>query len=251
LVIYRICRTHLSHDSFLPARFDVKRSARDKFTVGTVVKTDLSGKVKRIKFHFRKTHADADEWIEFGSSRIAPLFSKVVPKAAKKRPPEAEKKILKPEKKQKKSAEPIAKPAPANPKRSDVALTCGGKPAVAKKLDQSTNTRPSWLQSRSYPPLPPGNEVAGPAPPAPAPRSARTNEGVMSFEQFMLRVASAYPASGPVQPYQAPLFPYPWLNAGPGTNGLANQNAARGAEPNPQQLFLEALARLFPHNHPR
>jgi hypothetical protein len=56
-------------------RFDVKRSDRDAFSVATVTKVDFSGTTKRIMFHFAKTSSDRDEWVEFGSSRIAPLYS--------------------------------------------------------------------------------------------------------------------------------------------------------------------------------
>jgi hypothetical protein len=41
------------------------------------VKVDFSGSVKRIMFHYAKTSSDRDEWVEFGSSRIAPLYTKV------------------------------------------------------------------------------------------------------------------------------------------------------------------------------
>ena len=36
---------------------------------------DFSGKVKRVKFHYQKTSSDTDEWVEFGSDRIAILHS--------------------------------------------------------------------------------------------------------------------------------------------------------------------------------
>ena len=38
---------------------------------------DFSGSVKRIMFHFAKTSSDRDEWVEFGSPRIAPLCTKI------------------------------------------------------------------------------------------------------------------------------------------------------------------------------
>lgn len=41
-----------------------------------MTRVDFSGKVKRIKFHFVKTIAKHDEWIEFRSVRIAALYSK-------------------------------------------------------------------------------------------------------------------------------------------------------------------------------
>jgi hypothetical protein len=62
------------HDT---ARFDVQRSDKSIFSIATVVKVDFSGSVKRIMFHYAKTSSDRDEWVEFGSSRIAPLFTKV------------------------------------------------------------------------------------------------------------------------------------------------------------------------------
>ena len=71
------------------ARFDVQRTGKDKFTVATVAKFDFSGATKRIMFHFQRTSDECDEWVEFGSPRIAALFSKV-PKA-KKKPPAASK----------------------------------------------------------------------------------------------------------------------------------------------------------------
>jgi mbt repeat len=62
------------------ARFDVQRSDKKNYSVATVVKVDFSGAVKRIMFHFAKTSSDRDEWVEFGSPRIAPLYSKVAAK---------------------------------------------------------------------------------------------------------------------------------------------------------------------------
>jgi hypothetical protein len=51
------------------------RSQRSKYCVGVVVDYDVIG--KRVKFHFPKTKSTRDEWIEVGSSRIAPLNTKV------------------------------------------------------------------------------------------------------------------------------------------------------------------------------
>jgi hypothetical protein len=62
---------------YILARFDVQRSDKDAFSVASVVKVDFSGSVKRILFHFAKTSSDRDEWVEFESPRIAPLYSKV------------------------------------------------------------------------------------------------------------------------------------------------------------------------------
>jgi mbt repeat len=67
----------------LLARFDVQRSDKDKYSIATVTKVDFSGSVKRIMFHFAKTSSDRDEWIEFGSPRIAPVYSKVPKKSVK------------------------------------------------------------------------------------------------------------------------------------------------------------------------
>jgi hypothetical protein len=60
------------------ARFDVLRSDKKRFSLATVTKVDFSGSLKRIMFHFAKTASHMDEWVPFGSSRIAPLYSKVL-----------------------------------------------------------------------------------------------------------------------------------------------------------------------------
>jgi hypothetical protein len=54
-------------------------NGKEKYTVGTVIKVDFYGKVKRIMFHFAKTRVSKCEWIEFGSPRIFPLYSKLAP----------------------------------------------------------------------------------------------------------------------------------------------------------------------------
>lgn len=61
------------------ARFDVLRSGKDYFSTGEVVNVDYSGSVKRVLFHFPKTKALYDEWLEIGSPRIAPLNTKQDP----------------------------------------------------------------------------------------------------------------------------------------------------------------------------
>lgn len=58
----------------------MQRSDKKIYSVATVVKVDFSGSVKRIMFHYAKTSSDRDEWVEFGSPRIAPLFTKVIRK---------------------------------------------------------------------------------------------------------------------------------------------------------------------------
>lgn len=52
------------------------RSGRNTYCMGIVSKVDFSGKLKRVLFHFPKVHSKYDEWIEFGSERIARLNSK-------------------------------------------------------------------------------------------------------------------------------------------------------------------------------
>ena len=72
---------------FVGARFDVLRvvNREEKFVVATVTHVDFSGSVKRVKFHFKNTSSDTDEWISFGSRRIAPLHSKTQPPASKRK----------------------------------------------------------------------------------------------------------------------------------------------------------------------
>ena len=72
-----------SQQFFCIARFDVRRQGKGKYCTGVVTKVDFSGRIKRIHFHFTKTHAKYDEWIEFGSDRIARLGTKVLPPVAK------------------------------------------------------------------------------------------------------------------------------------------------------------------------
>lgn len=69
--------TVLTFVSLFSARFDVQRTGRTNYCVGAVTKFDFSGNTKRIMFHFQHTTSNADEWIEFGSPRIAPLYSQV------------------------------------------------------------------------------------------------------------------------------------------------------------------------------
>lgn len=58
----------------------MQRSDKKGFSIATVIEMDFSDSSKRVKFHFAKTSSDRDEWVEFGSSRIAPLFTKVIRK---------------------------------------------------------------------------------------------------------------------------------------------------------------------------
>jgi hypothetical protein len=64
---------------YLIARFDVLRDGKQKFCTAIVSKVDFSGKVKRILFHYPKVLAKYDEWIEFGSERIARHNTKAPP----------------------------------------------------------------------------------------------------------------------------------------------------------------------------
>jgi len=79
-----------SHESSFQvgSKFDVLRQVRGskKFCIATVTHVDFSGKVKRVKFHYSKTTSDCDEWIPFGSKRIAPLHSKTTPVSKKRKP---------------------------------------------------------------------------------------------------------------------------------------------------------------------
>lgn len=60
-----------------PARFDVLRQNKERYEVGVVSKVDFSGKIKRIQFHFPRLSSKFDEWIDFGSERIARLHTNV------------------------------------------------------------------------------------------------------------------------------------------------------------------------------
>jgi hypothetical protein len=54
-----------------------------------VVKLDIVGQTKRVKFHFPRLEIKHDEWIEIYSSRVASLYSKTPP-PVKKDPPKSE-----------------------------------------------------------------------------------------------------------------------------------------------------------------
>lgn len=123
------------------ARFDVQRSKKSKFSIATVRLVDFSGSVKRILFHFTKTSSARDEWVEFGSPRIAPLYSKVprkisksksktesIPGADTKGSAAAEEKALKPVKKKLK-----ATPVSDDPLKTTHGIKKAAKPAKKKK----------------------------------------------------------------------------------------------------------------------
>jgi hypothetical protein len=61
--------------TFCVARFDVFRVEKEKWSVGVVVKLDLVGERKRVKFHYPKNQIKFDEWIDIYSPRIAHLYS--------------------------------------------------------------------------------------------------------------------------------------------------------------------------------
>jgi hypothetical protein len=68
---------YTTHRFFVSARFDVRRDAKKGWAVGTVVKLDLAGDLKRIMVHYANMQIKYDEWIEIDSPRIAPLYSHV------------------------------------------------------------------------------------------------------------------------------------------------------------------------------
>jgi hypothetical protein len=66
----------VSHFIHLVAKFDVRRSDKDHYTLACVTRVDFVGTQKKIRFHFAKSSTCRDEWIEFGSDRIAPMNTK-------------------------------------------------------------------------------------------------------------------------------------------------------------------------------
>lgn len=77
----------ISASHALAAKFDVLRQLKDssKWSVAQVVKVDFHGQIQRVMFHYLKTSSDCDEWVEFGSDRVQPLYSKT-PKPSKTKP---------------------------------------------------------------------------------------------------------------------------------------------------------------------
>jgi hypothetical protein len=73
------------------AKFDVRRSDKDHFSLAFVTRVDFVGNPKRVRFHFSKSSTCRDEWVDFGSDRIAPVNTKskdravVATKKSKKR----------------------------------------------------------------------------------------------------------------------------------------------------------------------
>jgi len=64
----------------------VRHEGKKSWSVGTVVKLDLSGATKSVKLHLQNRKAQEDEWIDVESSRLAPLYSKVKPPQKKEKP---------------------------------------------------------------------------------------------------------------------------------------------------------------------
>jgi hypothetical protein len=71
--------------AYTAARFDVIRTGKHNFSTGIVMNKDFSSSVKRVLFHFPKTKTKYDEWVEIGSSRIAPLNTKQDPNSKQKK----------------------------------------------------------------------------------------------------------------------------------------------------------------------
>jgi hypothetical protein len=67
------------------ARFDVLRKGKARYYVGVVIDINTEGDTKRVKFRFPKLGRKCDEWVEVGSSQIAPLGTKVQPSLKRKR----------------------------------------------------------------------------------------------------------------------------------------------------------------------
>lgn len=63
----------------------MRRQGKDNYCTGVVVLVDFSGKIKRILFHFPKVSSKYDEWIQFGSDRIARLNTLAVPNERKRK----------------------------------------------------------------------------------------------------------------------------------------------------------------------
>jgi len=81
----------IPEDEFIRgARFDILRTGKKHFTEGVVVNVDFASAAKRLLFHFPRTAAKWDEWVEIGSKRIAPLRTytklKVATKGGKAKP---------------------------------------------------------------------------------------------------------------------------------------------------------------------
>eukprot|EP00934_Nitzschia_sp_Nitz4_P006918 Nitzschia sp. Nitz4//scaffold41_size133979//27876//35172//NITZ4_003333-RA/size133979-snap-gene-0.98-mRNA-1//1//CDS//3329551428//6908//frame0 len=64
-------------DLRLGARFDVLHEDNVTWFVGTVVKVDFTAGTDRVMIQRANSNAKSDEWVEVGSGRLAPLYSKV------------------------------------------------------------------------------------------------------------------------------------------------------------------------------
>ena len=63
--------------TFIAAQFDIRREGKKSWAIGTVIKLDLAGDIKRIKVHYPNTSFKHDEWIEVDSPRLAAPYSRV------------------------------------------------------------------------------------------------------------------------------------------------------------------------------
>jgi hypothetical protein len=61
------------------------RTGKSKYYVGVVKDVKLLGRTALLLFHFPKTSAKFDEWVEFGTSRICPVNTKSIPTQVKKK----------------------------------------------------------------------------------------------------------------------------------------------------------------------
>ena len=78
-------RSHVFILCLYLARFDVLRSKRKEFCTAIVVDTDFSDDSKRILFRFKNTPLKFNEWIDFGSDRIAAYNTRAPPPKPKKK----------------------------------------------------------------------------------------------------------------------------------------------------------------------
>jgi hypothetical protein len=78
---------------FFEARFDVFRPEKKRYFFAVVKEVDFAGPDKRVLFHFAKTNDKFDDWIKFGSPRIAAFKSKVVLVKKEKKPKKLENEI--------------------------------------------------------------------------------------------------------------------------------------------------------------
>ena len=110
------------------AKFDVHLEGKKSWSVGTVVKLDLSGTPKCVKLHLQNRKIQEDEWIDIESPRLAPLYSKV------KRPPKKE--------------NPKQTKVTKNEKLSDISKKTHGKPSKRSPLEGYISGERPVMQDR-------------------------------------------------------------------------------------------------------